>query len=100
MKVGEVIRFRFTSSSDGVESTIGTAVSMKDEVLPSAKPTKEQERALELFLKSEGLRIDAYAGTGRPQPCSFWQRLARRERCILPSIEASRWRRKGAFLRA
>jgi hypothetical protein len=28
-------------------------------------PTPEQEQARELFLKSEGLRIDAYAGTGK-----------------------------------
>jgi len=29
------------------------------------KPSTEQERALELFLKQEGLRIDAYAGSGK-----------------------------------
>ena len=40
-------------------------MSIRDEVLSSAKPTEEQERALELFLKSDGLRIDAYAGTGK-----------------------------------
>ena len=29
------------------------------------KPVAEQQRAIELFLKEEGLRIDAYAGTGK-----------------------------------
>lgn len=38
---------------------------MNTEAIPSFKPIKEQQRALELFLKHEGLRIDAYAGTGK-----------------------------------
>ncbi len=38
---------------------------MNTETIPSFKPIKEQQRALELFLKHEGLRIDAYAGTGK-----------------------------------
>ncbi len=47
------------------ESTIDVDVVMRDQVLASLKPIKEQQRALELFLKDEGLRIDAYAGTGK-----------------------------------
>ena len=31
----------------------------------SLEPVAEQQRAIELFLKHEGLRIDAYAGTGK-----------------------------------
>jgi hypothetical protein len=31
----------------------------------SPEPVAEQQRAIELFLKHEGLRIDAYAGTGK-----------------------------------
>jgi hypothetical protein len=31
----------------------------------SLEPVPEQQRAMELFLKNEGLRIDAYAGTGK-----------------------------------
>ncbi len=38
---------------------------MNTQSSPSFKPIKEQQRALELFLKDEGLRIDAYAGTGK-----------------------------------
>ena len=37
------------------------------DALPSVslEPVAEQQRAIELFLKHEGLRIDAYAGTGK-----------------------------------
>ena len=38
---------------------------------PSFQPIREQEHAKELFLKHEGLRIDAYAGTGKTTTLLF-----------------------------
>jgi hypothetical protein len=44
---------------------------MSDEANLSFKPVDEQQRALDLFLKHEGLRIDAYAGTGKTTTLQF-----------------------------